>query len=250
MPQNVYDDPQFFEGYRRLREDGPALNEALEQPALDSLLPPSLAGLRVLDVGCGFGGFARHACVAGAAQVVGVDISSRMLEVARARTPVRLPIQYRRQALETLEAEEDDEVFDLVVSSLALHYVADYPAALARIAALMAPGARLAFSVEHPIATAVATQQWHRDAAGRESHWPVDGYQDEGPRHTHWFIDGVIKHHRTVQTLLDGVAGAGLRFARLLEPVPSADDMARQPWLASQRRRPSFLLIAADKPAQ
>ena len=249
MTQNVYDDPRFFEGYARLRENGQALNELLEQPALASLLPASLAGLRVLDLGCGFGDFARRACAEGAAEVVAVDVSARMLEAARARTPVRTPIRFRREAIETFEPEEDDERFDLVVSSLALHYVADYPAALARIAQVMAPGARLAFSVEHPMATAVAAQQWHRDAHGQELHWPVDHYQDEGPRHTHWFIDGVIKHHRTVQSLLDGVAAAGLRFARLLEPVPSAADCARLPWLGSQRRRPSFLLIAADKPA-
>jgi len=58
-PQNIYDDPAFFAGYETLRKSGTGLNDALEQPALLSLLPERFDGLRVLDLGCGCGGVSR-----------------------------------------------------------------------------------------------------------------------------------------------------------------------------------------------
>ena len=44
MKQNVYDNETFFEGYKNLRESGSGLNDALEQPAIRSMLP-ILSGL-------------------------------------------------------------------------------------------------------------------------------------------------------------------------------------------------------------
>ncbi len=51
MPQNIYDDLPFFEGYRALRLQDSGLNGVIEEPALRALLPP-LKGLRIVDLGC------------------------------------------------------------------------------------------------------------------------------------------------------------------------------------------------------
>lgn len=64
IPQNIYDDPDFFAGYKQLRTQGTGLNDVLELPALLSLLPTTLKDLRVLYLGCGSGDFARKARVA------------------------------------------------------------------------------------------------------------------------------------------------------------------------------------------
>lgn len=244
-PQNVYDDPRFYAGYEALRTTGSGLNDVLEQPALASVLPASLAGLRVLDLGCGFGDFARKVRALGASSVLGIDVSARMLERAAALTDDDA-IVYRHAAIETLEAIPGG--FDLVVSSLALHYVADYAAAVAKVAALLVPGGRFAFSVEHPICTALAAQRWIADEAGAERVWPVDAYRDEGPRATRWFVDGVIKYHRTIETYVEGLLHAGFALRHLREPGP-VEGLAAQrvPKLDLHRRRPPFLVIAADR---
>ena len=78
MPQNVYDDPDFFAKYSQFRRSVEGLDGAAEWPMLQSMLP-GLAGQRVLDLGCGFGWFCRWAREHGAASVVGVDLSERML---------------------------------------------------------------------------------------------------------------------------------------------------------------------------
>jgi 2-polyprenyl-3-methyl-5-hydroxy-6-metoxy-1,4-benzoquinol methylase len=115
MKQNIYDDPRFFEGYSQLRRHESGLNMAVDQPAMRSLLP-TLANKRVLDLGCGFGKMCRYAIDEGAASVVGVDISTKML--AKAREDTADPrISYLQSALEDLNFAPAS--FDVVISSLA-----------------------------------------------------------------------------------------------------------------------------------
>ena len=241
--QNIFDDPEFFAGYKKLRDKASSLNDAIEQPALWSMIGDSLEGLSVLDLGCGFGSFARKARTLGANAVLGVDVSENMLTEARKRTS-DARIKYQRASIEDLTLEE--RAFDLVVSSLMLHYVKDYESALQKIASYLRPGGRLVFSVEHPIYTARAEQEWVRGTDGNAIYWPVDNYRPEGERQTWWFVDGVLKYHRTIETYVNGLIATGFTLRRLLEPGPVmnttlADDMDLE------RRRPPFLLIAATR---
>ena len=66
MTQNIYDDPAFFDGYSRLNRSVHGLDGATEWPALRAMLPDP-RGLRVLDLGCGYGWFCRWAAQQGAA---------------------------------------------------------------------------------------------------------------------------------------------------------------------------------------
>lgn len=242
--QNIYDDPDFFEGYSRLPRSQSGLRAVYEWPAFQRLLPATLQGLRVLDLGCGFGYFAREARARGAAQVTGVDLSERMLAAARAATHDD-GILFVHAALE--EYAPQAAAFDLVVSSLALHYVADYRALVRKVAACLADGGRFAFSVEHPIFTAHGSADWYYGAQGERLHWPVDRYRDEGERRTSWFIDGVVKYHRTIETYVNALVQAGLCLVRLEEPEAEAAQLAQHPEWRDERRRPPFLLVAAMK---
>src|SRR6478609_2672615 len=100
MAQNIYDDDEFFVAYSQLRRSVEGLDGAPEWPALQAMLPP-LAGLRVVDLGCGFGWFCRWAAGEGAATVSGIDLSNRMLERARTLTGDER-ISYERQDLDHL----------------------------------------------------------------------------------------------------------------------------------------------------
>jgi ubiquinone/menaquinone biosynthesis C-methylase UbiE len=243
-PQNVYDNPEFFAGYQRLRETGSGLNDVLEQPALRAMIPASLDGLRVLDVGCGFGDFARKARAFGASSVIGIDVSESMLSEASKKTDDPR-VRYVRMSIE--EMDLGDEKFDLVVSSLALHYVEDYRAALRRIAEVLNPGSRFVFSVEHPICTALEEQRWILDEDGKPLFWPIDNYRSEGPRHTKWFVENVVKYHRTVESYVQGLLDTGFSLEGLAEPEPTAESLSLNPGLLLHRRRPPFLLMAAIK---
>ncbi|HKD24175.1 MAG TPA: class I SAM-dependent methyltransferase, partial [Rhizomicrobium sp.] len=119
MTQNIYDDPQFFGEYSRLKRSVEGLAGAPEWPQLRAMLPP-LQGLDVLDLGCGFGWFCRWAREQGAARVLGHDVSEKMLARAREMT-TDAAVVYDIADLETLELPAAQ--FDLVYSSLTLHYI-------------------------------------------------------------------------------------------------------------------------------
>lgn len=240
MAQNIYDDDAFFGGYARLPRSVCGLQGAPEWPALRALLPP-LHGRRVLDLGCGFGWFCRWAREAGAAAVVGIDVSEKMLARARADT-VDQAIDYRRADLETLELPHG--AFDLVYSSLAFHYIADFGRLAAQMHGALVGSGSLVCSVEHPIYSAPSEPRWSINAAGQKT-WPVDHYLDEGPRSTDWLAKGVIKQHRTIGTYVDSLLRAGFALSNLEEWGPTAAQIAAMPSLADERQRPIFLLLAA-----
>ncbi len=244
-PQNIYDDPEFLAGYAQLERFGPGWTKAMEHPHLMALLP-DLAGRRVLDLGCGAGQLAFHLAERGAAEVVGVDLSECMLELARSERG-HPRVSYLRAAMEDVEFAPAH--FDLVVSSLAFHYVADYGRLARRIAGWLAPGGVLVYSTEHPIYTARdPADGWVLDGEGRRLHWALDGYAEEGFREQRWIAAGVQKYHRTMATLLNGLIDAGLSIERVVEPLPDTAFLGRRPEAIDERRRPTFLLIRARRP--
>lgn len=242
MTQNIYDDETFFAGYSQLPRSIRGLDGAPEWLVLRGMLP-ELAGKSILDLGCGFGWFSRFAVGEGAARVLGVDVSGKMLERARRET-ADPRVAYERADLEGYTPPAG--TFDLAYSSLAFHYIEDLAGLFGRVHAALKPGGSLVCSVEHPIMTAPARQEWLADADGRAS-WPVNGYHDEGRRVSNWLAEGVVKRHRTIATYLDLLLGAGFRLGRLVEWAPSPEQVTAEPSWAKERERPFFLLIAANR---
>jgi SAM-dependent methyltransferase len=242
MTQNIYDNEEFFAGYSRLPRSVGGLDDAPEWPALQALLP-DLRGRAVLDLGCGFGWFCRWAHQNGAAYVLGIDVSEKMLAQANATTPDSA-ITYSRADMEGLELAPAS--FDVVYSSLALHYIANLDGLLSQVHRSLVLGGSLIFSVEHPIYTAPTDPNWLVDAAGRKV-WPVDRYLDEGPRSTDWLAKGVIKQHRTVATYINLLLRSGFALLHVEEWGPTEQQIAARPQFADEHQRPPFLLIAARR---
>jgi len=243
MKQNKYDDPEFFETYSRMPRSVGGLEKASEWPALRALLP-DLRGKHVLDLGCGYGWHCRFIASQNAASVIGVDISEKMLQRAREST-FDPRIKYHQTAIEDIDFP--DGKFDAVFSSLALHYVKNFDAVCEKVYRCLAAKGVFVMSVEHPIFTSLAAQQWCESADGNQLHWPVDHYQDEGIRHTSWLADDVIKYHRTLATYINTLLDCGFQISKLLEPQPSPEMIRQNPEMKDESRRPIFLLIAANK---
>ena len=240
MTQNIYDNAEFFERYSQLPRSVEGLDGAPEWPALRAMLP-DLHGLRILDLGCGFGWFCRWAREQGAAAVRGLDVSERMLARARAETSDGA-VTYARADLEQLALSPGS--FDLIYSSLALHYIQRLSELFAQVHGALPPGGYLVFSVEHPVFTAPTEPGWSVTAGGRRT-WALDGYLEEGPRQTDWLAKGVIKQHRTVATYINLLLGAGFSLTRVEEWGPTPAQIAAKPVWADERRRPPFLLVSA-----
>ncbi|RVM25977.1 class I SAM-dependent methyltransferase [Sinorhizobium meliloti] len=242
MAQNVYDRPEFFTGYSQLGRSLHGLAGAAEWPAIRAMLP-DLRDLRVLDLGCGFGWFARWARENGAAQVLGLDLSEKM--IARARQETEDPsVEYRIADLEHLVLPEAS--FGFAYSSLAFHYIEDFDRLVRTIHRMLLPGSHFVFTIEHPVYMAPTNPGWSTDAEGRRI-WPLDRYSVEGKRVTDWLAKGVVKYHRTLGTTLNTLIAAGFAIRRVQEWSPTADEIARNPDLAEEVDRPMMLLVAAQR---
>jgi len=231
-PQNVYDDPRFFAGYSKMERFGAGWERAMERPVFLGLLP-AVAGRRVVDLGCGVGQLAKYLAEHGAASVVGVDVSEKMLEIAR-RDWAHPRVTHRREAMETVDFPAGS--VDLVVSSLAFHYVADYAGLVARIARWLSSGGMLVFSTEHPIYTSRGERLGATEWYGRE-----------GVREHTWFVEGVRRYHRTFATLMNGLTDARLTVERVEEPLPDEAWLAAHPGQEEEVHRPMFLVVRARK---
>ena len=240
MTQNIYDNDEFFAGYGRLPRSVQGLDGAPEWPALRALLPV-LKGRSVVDLGCGYGWFCRWARENGASRVLGIDVSEKML--ARARRDTDDPaITFRHADMEGLELPEG--AFDLVYSSLALHYVERLAELLQAVHRALVPLGSFVCSVEHPVFTAPREQKWITGDDGRKI-WPIDRYLDEGPRTTDWLTKGVIKQHRMLGTYVDLLLASGFTLRRIVEWGPTESQVAAMPSLAQERERPAFLFLSA-----
>lgn len=217
----------------------------------------SVAGQRVCDLACGQGVFARWLARHGAT-VVGVDLSTRLLDIARHYEEAEpLGVAYRHDDAQMLRAVED-AAFDGVACNMALMDIPDVAATFRAVRRVLRPGGWFAFSITHPCAeTALARPRLVRDAGGTGAR-PVSSYFVEGPwRSTN--PDGVRgrvdAHHRTMSTYVNSLVGAGLTVEHVAEPQATGRLAEQHPRyrdvpmvLAARCRRPPrpIALAAGD----
>ncbi|MFJ8391868.1 class I SAM-dependent methyltransferase [Streptomyces sp. NPDC094144] len=129
-------DPQSFDRF------------ALDYDRFVSLLPGQntawLAGLglkgdQALDAGCG-SGHAAEFLADGFAEVIGLDLSGPLIDIARAK---RAPANVRYVVKDLFDLDDEDG-FDLVYSHTMLHHLEDYRAGLERLKGLARPGGTVA----------------------------------------------------------------------------------------------------------
>jgi ubiquinone/menaquinone biosynthesis C-methylase UbiE len=118
---------------------------ALFAPWVDVLIDRAKphAGDRVLDVACGTGIAARGVApmVGETNQVVGIDISPDMLQVARARAQAEgLAIDWREASAVDLPFPE--QLFDLVICQQGLQFFPDRPKAVREMSRVLSPEGR------------------------------------------------------------------------------------------------------------
>lgn len=245
MPkQNIYDNEIFFEGYKKIRDNEINANNLFEIPAMFSMMP-DLNGKKVLDLGCGFGEHCRRFVNDGADQVTGIDISEKMLEVARKENSDS-KISYINLAMEDIA--QLNEQFDVIISSLALHYVEDFSGVVKNIYKMLYEGGLFIFSQENPLCTCHSGgDRWTRDEKGDKIYLNLANYGVEGERESVWFVNNVKKYHRTFSTIMNTLIEAGFHIEKMIEPLPTDQLLEEYPEYKDLFHKPDFLLIKAKK---
>lgn len=243
MKENKYDDELFFKKYSEMDRSKKGLEGAGEWSTLEKLLP-DFNQKRVLDLGCGYGWHCIYAAEHGAERVVGLDLSEKMLAVAKHKTSYQ-QVEYLRESIEDFEFEE--ESFDVVLSSLAFHYVKDFETLAKKINKVLRKDGILIFSAEHPVFTAEGSQDWYYDEHGNILHFPVDNYYIEGERKAIFLGEEVIKYHKTLTTYLNSLLNNGFELMNIVEPQPDEQMLATIDGMKDELRRPMMLIVKARK---
>ncbi len=242
MKENKYDNEVFFEKYSQMLRSQKGLLGAGEWTELQKILP-DFRQKKVLDLGCGYGWHCKYAADQQAASVLGTDISQKMIETAQ-KINSAAQIDYQCAAMEDLRFPANS--FDVVLSSLAFHYVKEFEPLVANISSWIKTGGSFVFSVEHPVFTSYGTQDWYYDQNGKILHFPVDNYYYEGRREAIFLGEKVIKYHRTLTTYLNTLLQNGFELQHIVEPQPPKE-MMDIAGMKDEMRRPMMLLVAAIK---
>jgi ubiquinone/menaquinone biosynthesis C-methylase UbiE len=185
-------------------------------PAVRTLMG-EVAGLRICDLACGQGRLARHLADLGA-HVVGIDLSAKLLEIARRHEETEpRGIEFLHADAQSLDGVVDGS-FDGVVCFQALMDIPDLAPTLQSVARILRPDGWFVFSVIHPCynpppsGEVQTSQGWVRT---------VSGYWDEG----YWRSDTrtgppgkVGSYHRTLSTYVNALTDVGFALERMSEP--------------------------------
>ena len=237
---NEYEDETFFHEYAQMARSKEGLSAAGEWHQLKPLFPP-LAGKCVLDLGCGYGWHCRYSVEKGAKQVLGIDLSGKMIQEARRRN-AHARIEYLVFGIEEYGYPENR--WGCVISNLALHYIGDISQVFRNVHRTWRPGGIFLFNIEHPVFTAGVGQDWAYGEDGRPRYWPIDDYFMPGERKTHFCGCEVAKQHHTLTQIAMGLLDSGFEIQALEEAVPPAE-MMDVPGMEDELRRPMMLLIKA-----
>ncbi|MCL1665907.1 class I SAM-dependent methyltransferase [Elizabethkingia ursingii] len=240
MKQNIYDNPEFFEAYKDLRDQDKGLNELLEQPVMKRLMY-NANGKSILDIGCGFGHQIQAVLEQNPIAITGIDISEKMIAEAKRR------LNDSRVSLQCTAIEDytiKPKTFDIVISSMALHYIEDIKPLLHKIYEGLNNKGQFLFSVEHPVCT--ASQNGWKEVNGSPS-WLLNQYGKEGIRKQNWFVDGVIKYHRKLSTLVNELSEAGFCIKNIEEPTPDESLLISRPDFRLHVERPPIVIFNCIK---
>ena len=228
-----------FAGRYAGQAPGKPHNALYERPATRSLLG-TVAGLDVLDAGCGPGIVSAELAGEGA-RVQAFDVTPAMVELAMARC-AGLAVDV---ALGDLGCPLDwlaDAAVDRIVCSLALDYVEHLAPTFREFHRVARPGALLVFSMSHPMRDWIDTRtrgsRTYFETTRFGLHW--GGFGEPKP----W----VEAFRRPLADIFNALTETGWAIERVLEPEPRPEMKAVSPALhAELAQAPAFICVRARR---
>lgn len=208
-----------------------SLSDYTARPQVMALCEP-LAGKQVLDLGCGEGYCSRMLRQRGA-EVVGIDVSERMIALARESERAQ-PLGIRYETGDAISADLGDASVDLVVAVFLFNYldVEKTHQTMANVHRMLRPGGSFVFAVPHPAFAFMreAAPPFYFDI-GSAGYFSARNSVFGGRI---WKIDGsaldVQLVHKTFEDYFEGLRKAGFAaMPRITELTVTGDMLATDP---------------------
>jgi SAM-dependent methyltransferase len=180
-------------------------NAYYERPATLSLMP-DVTGMKVLDAGCGAGFYAKW-FVDHRATVIGLDYSEKMIAYSQ-----ELVGKFAKFFVADLNAPLKmcaNQNFDIVNSSLTVHYLNDLDFTFSEFARILKPNGYFIFSIHHP----AVTREWHNIENYHETLLVTDVWKGMNNAEVSYY-------HRSITSYTESLRKNGFIIEQILEPQP------------------------------
>lgn len=245
---------EMSKAYENFTESEDSYSYKIEWPCIKKMLP-DLHGKKVLDLGCGTGRFGFLFEKENPISVLGIDISEKMLNIAREKALNRdSKAEFIKGDISNLNTYINEK-FDFIFSSTTFHYISDLEGLFNNIYNALNEKGICIVSIMHPVYTA----QYPVDKNGEfpsDDEWVVR-YLDKSKRAyiQPWieYNDDIknylsTSYHHTIGDYFNAIISAGFKIERVEEPYPPEE------WKQNSYGRynafiktPSFMILKLSK---
>lgn len=195
-----------------------------EKPAMYSLLP-DIKDKKVISLGCGSGEDSEYLRNLGTSQSVGVDISEKLIDIAKLNHP---KCDFKVMDMEKLDFS--DSSFDFAYSSLAIHYIENWTNTFKEVYRILKPNSYFLFSCGHPLRSSMTASQNETEKIRQlaiiknkvtEETTIVGNYLDRNKLDTK-FGEGtfVTTWHKSIGEIVSEIKESGFLIEDFVEPKP------------------------------
>ena len=207
-------------------------NSQIEVPAMLEILRSIGQDRTILDAGCGSGDLVAEISKF-ALSCVGIDVSETMISLAKQGYPGH---DFKVSSIDRLDFGPGS--FDVVYSSLVLHYFNDLAPVFKEVVRVLKPDGRFIFSIHHPFTEVFV------DSNDAEHPFKVGRYFHQ--QKYEWCMAGMVleSYHHTFDSISKAGSDSGFMIEDIVEPRPSIESESINPSAYLETRNyPKFCLF-------
>lgn len=228
-----------FFGRTALPELGPLAPTETELNLFDEI-----TSKKVLDIGCGSGHSLKYMGENGAAELWGIDLTTKQIETAKEILQGQKAVVKLYESPMEVNPGLPKNYFDIAYSIYALGWTVDLQGTLLNIHDYLKPGGTFIFSWEHPMHDRVKRVD--------DSFIIEKSYLKEGPEYNEAWKNEVIIYHRKLTTYINTLIQVGFEIEKVVDDVvlpdkvPEGNDLR---WYSVDKAKliPATFIIKARK---